>query len=109
LRDIVVRDTAGAVVATAPKAEVGITVASLLMGHVRPERLSLIGAEMAVRIQRDGQLVVFAGGEQKPFTTASASSRPAHGAFAASMADTGVAPNPNVPAASGPISATASC
>ncbi len=103
LRDIVVRDAAGAVVATAPKAEVGITVASLLMGHVRPERLSLIGAEMAVRIERDGQLVVFAGGEQKPFTTASASTKPMHGAFAASMADTAAASSSQIVAsASGP-------
>lgn len=101
LRDIVVRDAAGSVVATAPKAEVGITLTSLMMGHVRPERLSLIGAEMAVRIERDGQLMVFARGEQKPFTTASASSKqPLHRGFTASMADTAAAaPSQNVPAA----------
>jgi hypothetical protein len=59
LRDIVVRDTSGAVVASAPKAEVGIAGTSLLTGHLRAERLSLIGAEMAVRIEPDGQLAIF--------------------------------------------------
>ncbi|MEA2935787.1 MAG: hypothetical protein QOD74_2433 [Variibacter sp.] len=62
LRDIVVRDQHSVVVASAPKAEVGIHGSSLLMGKIRVERLSLIGAEMAMRIEPDGQLSVFAGG-----------------------------------------------
>ncbi|HXW24581.1 MAG TPA: hypothetical protein VEK73_07540 [Xanthobacteraceae bacterium] len=66
LRDVVVRDPDGAVVATAPKAEVGISVASLLVGQIRPQRLSLIGAGMAVRIEQDGQVTVFAGADQRP-------------------------------------------
>jgi Protein of unknown function len=61
LRDIVVRDRGGAVVATAPKADVGLT--GFLTGNLRAERLSLIGAEMALRIERDGQVRMFAGGE----------------------------------------------
>lgn len=69
LTDIVVRNAQGAIVASAPKAEVGVTGASLLMGHPRAERLSLIGAEMAVRIERDGQLTVFAGAGESRLAT----------------------------------------
>src|SRR5262249_19593429 len=65
-RDILVRDEDGAVVAVAPKAEVGVSVANLLVGRISPQRLSLIGAGMAVRIEPDGQLTVFAGAEQRP-------------------------------------------
>src|SRR5262249_58124099 len=65
-RDILVRDEDGAVVAVAPKAEVGVSVANLLVGGIRPQRLSLIGAGMAVRIEQDGQVTVFAGAEQRP-------------------------------------------
>src|SRR5262249_5311943 len=66
LRDIIVRDEDGAVVAVAPKAEVGVSVANLLFGRIRPQRLSLIGAGMAVRVEPNGQLPVFAGGDQRP-------------------------------------------
>ena len=44
LRDIVVRARDGAVIASAPKAEVGLSGTSLLTGHVQSTRLSLIGA-----------------------------------------------------------------
>src|SRR5262249_60575342 len=66
LRDILVRDGRGAIVAVAPKAEVGVSVANLLLGRIRPQRLSLIGAGMAVRIEPDEQLTVFAGADQQP-------------------------------------------
>ena len=55
LRDIVVRDADGTVVASAPKAEVGISGASLFAGKVRAQSLNLVGAEMAVRIETDGK------------------------------------------------------
>jgi hypothetical protein len=70
LRDIVVRDADRTVVASAPKAEVGIASGSLLTGSPRAERVSLIGAEMAVRIERDGQLTVFAGASARPIAAA---------------------------------------
>ena len=54
IRDIVVRDADGAVVASAPKAEVRVSGLSLLRGHIRAESLNLVGAEMAVRIEQDG-------------------------------------------------------
>ncbi|MFL6832920.1 MAG: DUF3971 domain-containing protein [Xanthobacteraceae bacterium] len=72
IRDIVVRDADGTVVASAPKAEVGISGASLLLGRIRAERLSLVGAEMAVRIESDSKVTVFAGSNKRPFVTASA-------------------------------------
>jgi hypothetical protein len=76
IRDIVVRDADGVVVASAPKAEVGISGWSLLTGHPRAERLSLVGAEMALRIEHDSKVTVFAGGSKRGFVTASAVSTP---------------------------------
>jgi AsmA-like C-terminal region len=65
LRDVLVRDERGAIVAVAPKAEVGVSLANLLLGQIRPQRLSLIGAGMALRLEADGQVTVFAGAEQR--------------------------------------------
>src|SRR5262249_45353331 len=76
LRDIVVRDSDGTIVASAPKAEVGVSSASLIAGRVRAERLSLVGAEMQVRIEPDSKVTVFAGANKRPFVTASASQIP---------------------------------
>jgi Protein of unknown function len=76
MRDIVVRDPDGTIVATAPKAEVGLSSAGLFAGHMRAERLSLVGAEMAVRIEPDSKVTVFAGANKRPFVTASAAEIP---------------------------------
>jgi len=76
MRDIVVRDPDGTIVATAPKAEVGLSSAGLFSGHMRAERLSLVGAEMAVRIEPDSKITVFAGANKRPFVTASAAEIP---------------------------------
>jgi hypothetical protein len=77
MRDIVVRDPDGTIVASAPKAEVGISSAGLFAGHMHAERLSLVGAEMAVRIEPDSKVTVFAGANNKrPFATASAAEIP---------------------------------
>jgi hypothetical protein len=70
LTDIVVRDADGTVVASAPKAEVGISGAALLTGKVRAQSLNLVGAEMRVRIENDGKVTVFAGANQRPIATA---------------------------------------
>jgi len=70
LRDIVVRDTDGTVVASAPKAEVGLSGMGLLTGNVRAESLNLVGAEMSVRIEADGRVTVFAGANKRPIATA---------------------------------------
>jgi len=70
LRDIVVRDADGTVVASAPKAEVGLSGKSLLMGRLRAQSLNLVGAEMSVRIEPDGSLTVFAGADKRPIATA---------------------------------------
>jgi Protein of unknown function len=86
IRDIVVRDGEGTVVASAPKAEVGISGAGLLAGRIRAERLSLVGAEMAVRIEPDSTVTVFAGGNKRPLVTAPALSHAAAGGAAAASA-----------------------
>jgi hypothetical protein len=70
LRDIVVRDTDGTIVASAPKAEVGLSGRSLLFGKLRAQSLNLVGAEMSVRIETDGRLTVFAGADNRPIATA---------------------------------------
>ncbi len=72
IRDIVVRDPAGEVVARAPKAEVRVSVLSLLTGHIRAESLNLVGAQLHVRIEPDGEVTVFAGADQLPIATANA-------------------------------------
>lgn len=71
LRDIVVRDADGAVAASAPKAEVGFSSNTLLTGRVRAERLSLVGAEISVRIEPNGNVTVFAGTDKHPIATTS--------------------------------------
>jgi len=70
IRDIVVRDPDGTVVASAPKAEVRVSGMSLISGHPRAESLNLVGAEMAVRIERDGEVTVFAGANKHPIAKA---------------------------------------
>jgi hypothetical protein len=64
LRDIAVRDASGALVATAPKAEVGIAGTSLLLGSPRAETFRLVDANLKIQIEEDGHLTVFAGGER---------------------------------------------
>ena len=86
IRDIVVRDAHGEIVASAPKAEVSFSGSGLMTGRVRAKRLSLVGAEMQVRIEPDSKVTVFAGANRQPFVTASAAAEPALRA--------GVAPNP---------------
>lgn len=72
IRDIVVRDAEGAVVAMAPKAEVRVSALSLLSGHMRARSLNLVGAQLNVRIERDGAVTVFAGAGKHPIATATA-------------------------------------
>src|SRR5476649_1295636 len=77
LRDIVVRDADGTIVASAPKAEVGISGMGLLTGHLRAKSLNLVGAEMAVRIETDGRVTIFAGADKPPIATAAPALAPA--------------------------------
>ena len=86
IRDIVVRDAHGEIVASAPKAEVSFSGSGLMTGRVRANRLSLVGAEMQVRIEPDSKVTVFAGTNRQPFVTASAAPSPRLRA--------GAAPNP---------------
>jgi hypothetical protein len=70
IRDIVVRDLDGTVVARAPKAEIHVSALSLFTGRMRAESLNLVGAELHVRIQRNGEVTVFAGAQKHPIATA---------------------------------------
>jgi len=88
IRDIVVRDPDGTVVASAPKAEVRVSGMSLFSGHMRAESLNLVGAEMAVRIERDGDVTVFAGANKRPIATASAAATGSLGIGPDSLAHT---------------------
>ena len=94
IRDIVVRDADGTVVASAPKAEVRVSGMSLLSGHMRAESLNLVGAELSVRIERNGDVTVFAGANKHPIATAPAS-------VAAAVANGTAPPAPPQPAATG--------
>lgn len=76
LRDIVVRDAQGTVVASAPKAEVGLSGRSLLMGELRAQSLNLVGAEMSIRIETDGRITVFAGADKRPLAVTTPSAEP---------------------------------
>ncbi len=75
LLDIVVRDADGTVVASAPKAEIGLSGMSLLSGHIVAQSLNLVGAEMAVRIEKNGQFTIFAGADKKPIVSAAVPTR----------------------------------
>ena len=71
LRDVVVRDASGVPVAIAPKAEVGLSGTSLLVARPRAESLRLVDANMLIRVEHDGRVDVFAGGERPFFSFAS--------------------------------------
>lgn len=76
LLDVVVRDADGTVVASAPKAEIGLSGSGLLSGHLAAQSLNLVGAETAIRIEPDGQLTVFAGADKRPIVSAAVPTRP---------------------------------
>jgi Protein of unknown function len=80
IRDIIVRDRDHVVVATAPKAEVKLSGAALLMGRLRAESLNLVDAELAVRITPDGYVTVSTGETERPLATGVVSKRPMAGA-----------------------------
>src|SRR5580704_8290443 len=70
IRDIVVRDGDGAVVANAPRAEVGLASLSILTGHPRAASLNLVGAALALRIESNGEIKIFTGGDKRPLVRA---------------------------------------
>lgn len=76
IRNLQVRDTDGVVVASAPKAEVALSGSSLLRGQLRAQRVSLVGAELSVRIEQDGQ-VTFSTGTERPLAATPSIVRPA--------------------------------
>lgn len=77
IRDILIRDADGAVIAGAPKAEVSVSGTSLLLGQLRVKRISLVEAELAVRIETDGQVTISTGAERRPIAVTPAIVKPA--------------------------------
>ena len=99
MTDIAVRDSAGTVVANAPKAEIGLSAGALLTGSLQAERISLIGAEMSVRVDADGTVAVTAGGDERAIATSPVivgrrAVEPAPGATEAPSAEASAAPPP---------------
>jgi hypothetical protein len=92
LRDIIVRDRDHAIVASAPKAEVRLSGAALLMGRLRAESLNLVDAELAVRITPDGYVTVSTGDNARPLATGVASTRRAGAAPSPAEKSGGAAP-----------------
>src|SRR3984885_10561552 len=80
IRDIIVRDRDHVIVASAPKAEVRLSAAALLTGRLRAESLSLVDAELAVRITPDGYVTVSTGDNVRPLATGVTSKRLSSGA-----------------------------
>jgi hypothetical protein len=76
IRDILIRDADENVVASAPKAEVSISGSALLMGRLRAKRVSLVGAELSVRIEQDGQVTISTGAERRPLAVTPAIVKP---------------------------------
>src|ERR1700761_3124349 len=103
IRDIIVRDHDHAIVASAPKAEVRLSGAALLMGQLRAESLNLVDATLAVRITPDGYVTVSTGDNARPLATGVTSKR----ALGAQSAVPGqAAPMANAPAPAPSASAT---
>jgi hypothetical protein len=71
LRDIVVRRADGEILASAPRAEIGISGTSLLLGRPRVVSFLLVGANMEIHIESDGHVEVYAGGQRPFFVLAS--------------------------------------
>src|SRR5262245_27344107 len=76
MRDSVRRDASGAALAVAPKAEVGISGASLLFARPRARSIRLVDANMTIRIDSDGRLNVLVGSDRPILTTAAIGSVP---------------------------------
>ncbi len=61
---ITIRGAGGEVVATAPRADVGLD-SGVLVGNFRAKRIDLVEAEMTLRINEDGQIDMSAGRKPK--------------------------------------------
>ncbi|CAL77310.1 conserved hypothetical protein [Bradyrhizobium sp. ORS 278] len=105
IRDVIVRDQDNAIVASAPKAEVRLSAAGLLMGQLRAESLKLVDAELAIRITPDGTVTVSTGESSKPLATGVASKRDAGLPPTFPRPGQAAAPAPGTPQAAAPQAA----
>src|SRR3954449_5173375 len=97
IRDVIVRDRDHAIVASAPKAEVKLSGAALLIGRLRAESLNLVDAELAIRITPDGYVTVSTGDNARPLATGVASKKQV-----AETASPAQSPSPGATAPSSP-------
>src|SRR4051794_7510237 len=97
IRDVIVRDRDHAIVASAPKAEVKLLGAALLIGRLRAESLNLVDAELAIRITPDGYVTVSTGDNARPLATGVASKKQV-----AETASPAQSPSPGATAPSSP-------
>jgi hypothetical protein len=65
-RDIIVRDRDHAIIARVPKAAVRLSGSALLRGRLRAESLTLLDAEISVRIAPNGYVTLSAGDNVRP-------------------------------------------
>src|SRR3954447_4246972 len=98
IRDVIVRDRDHAIVASAPKAEVKLSGAALLIGRLRAESLNLVDAELAIRITPDGYVTVSTGDNARPLATGVASKKQ----VAETPASPATSPAPGAPTPSSP-------
>jgi hypothetical protein len=77
---ITVKDSDDTVIASAPKAEVGFSGTSLWSGRPRAQRLNLVGAELAVRVETDGKVTVSTGADRPVAVATAPATRMAAGA-----------------------------
>lgn len=109
--EITVRNAAGEIVASAPQAEVSLQ-AGTMPWEARPRRIDLVGAELTVHVNAQGELTVATGRNAKPIhapPAAGATASPPSAAPAASgaPADPSVAPLPFDPTHLGGLAALA--
>jgi hypothetical protein len=102
VRDIVVRDSSHAIVASAPKAEVKLSGTALMLGQLRAETLRLVGAELSVRITPDGDVIVSTGNNSQPLATGKVPARPDTAVPGATVAESASVPSQS-PAASSSV------
>ncbi|MCL2713164.1 MAG: DUF3971 domain-containing protein [Alphaproteobacteria bacterium] len=90
LHDVVVRDRDQAVIASAPKVEVGLSLRSLAVGEVEARSIRLVDAELAVRIAPGGEVTVSTANAARPLASGGLSAKPPQGEGSGEAAQSGL-------------------
>ncbi|WP_029355449.1 DUF3971 domain-containing protein [Bosea sp. 117] len=94
--DIVVRDPDGEVIASAPQAEVALQ-SGAMPWSISPRRIELVGAELTVRINAQGELTIATGHGAKPLHATAPVPPSAHRPQGAGQGATASAPPAGAP------------